>query len=222
MATKVTMNLFEAKKKYPELYLIKFEDDNVVIFHLLKWKDFKAYRSILQYRSDLECDAMEEIFQECVLDMAYPFSTTDDDTIIFEEDTIPAGVIDAVSHAIYELSGSNDSGKLFQDLEQSREFVFNDVESRIISTIGTVTKQSFADYNDMYWPDILNQISQNETLMSGDVPSLPFVKGTEEEHKPIDFAKENEEEGSDLMTVEEGFEARREETRRRKKESMRK
>lgn len=219
MATKVTMNLFEAKKQYPDLYLLKFEDDDVVIFHLLKWKDFKAYRSILQYRPDLECDAMENIFRECVLDMAFPFTTTENNTIVFE-DVIPAGVIDAVSHSIYELSGSNDPDKLFQDIEQSRNTVYTNIEERIISTIGTVTKQSIADYNNMYWPDILSQISQNETLMSGDVPDLPFVKGDPEEHKQIDFKKENQEEGSDLMSVEEGFEARREDTRRRKRESM--
>lgn len=207
------MNLFEARRKYKNLYMIKFPDNNHVIFRILTWSEFKAYRSLISiYGETLVPSAQEDLFEYCMIDMSYRYYEEDGNRFI-EYETIPAGVIEVVSNLIYRISGADSSDQFFVDLENSRYGAQVDTENRILSTVSVLTKLSPEQYENMYWPDILKIISQNELLLMNDMPAAPFHPAAPEENA-INFDKENrDDEEAGGVSANDIVEARRQRTR---------
>jgi hypothetical protein len=211
------MSLFKSRRENPFIYLINFPDKERVVFKILKWSEFKAYRSIASvYGDTLFTDIQEDIFTYCLLDMSYQYTTEDDGTKIIDWKTMPAGVVETVASLIYVLSGAADSDKLFYDLENGRYTATIDAEKQILSSVSMLTKLKPEDYDNMYWPDIVSTINQSEMLMLNNMPVPPFRPAVEEDTR-IDFDKENAEDFGNGVAAN-IIEQRKQQTRERRRQ----
>lgn len=188
------MQLMKAKKKYGSLYRIEF-DDVLIIFRIMKWGEFKAYRDMFFGVPEREEYIYDDIFSSCVIDTNLPHEYDEEEECMNVEDSImPAGITKTLGSAIMRLSGAMDADQIFRDIETVRSYAFMDPEQRITGILSTIMKYNQIDLDNMYWDDIVKTIGQLELVMQGATPTAPFAPAPMDDGK-IDFDKENREDG---------------------------
>lgn len=184
------MDIFEWKRKYKNIYILRFEDGSVVIFKLLKWGEFKSYRETIINTPNLLFEAKEDIFNQCVLDTNYPHKRSGDNLNIVPE-TLPAGVIDTVASLIIAQSGAMSADNFFTDLAIRRESAPYEFEERVLSLLANLFKYSKSEFDELHWIDIIGLVSQYELIATGQVPNIPIEPLVPEVAQYINFDNEN-------------------------------
>jgi len=189
------MNLFDAKRQFKNVFLMRFDSGDAVTFHMLKWGVYKLYRDTLLINEDMHYDAMIDIFLGCVIDSTFQYKQINDQTerLDLSEviNDVPAGIINTVSSMIYGFSGTDNPESFFNDLNEYRKNALIDGENRIITMVTTLLKYKKEEIEDLYWEDVVKIIIQSELMIAGNVPAVPFAPDGPGAVKKIDFDKDN-------------------------------
>jgi len=178
--------LLDAKVQYKYLYLIKTEE-YYVIFKGLLWREYKAIRDLMVSMPRLTEDIKDHIVKSCLIEFKSELGSYRYDLEITRElimlgwvnldmlyDNIDAGIIDMVFDSILFVSGANNQDKLMYDIESARYYSEIDAEKRLLSMTSRVYNYKFRDYDNEYWEDIVNVISQGELMHAGQLLNTPY------------------------------------------------
>lgn len=190
------MGLISDKLKYKHLYLLTFNDKSRIIFRLLTWKEYKAYRELFYVMDNVRFQLLEEMFLSCVVEGFLPRKISADNTYEIDINRVDAGVVETVCGLIYKLSGSHDADQLVNDLAYARYQASSDAEYQILSAISVALKYKLEDFDELCWPEVLNVIAHGENIIAGKMPTPPFTLESQTDvskRNAIDFEKENRE-----------------------------
>ncbi len=181
------MNIFEAKQKYGNLYLLRFEDKKAVIFRILKWGEFKSYRNILVAFPALKEQFKEFLYKNYVVESSF----TSDHGDVAE---IEAGVVETISNVIWRLSGAESVSAFSDDLDTARLSVIQSAEERLKGMAAMIYKYQIDDFENVEWPDFLKVVANTELILGNQMLEIPFKLVDNTKPQAIDFDKENKEE----------------------------
>lgn len=197
--------IFDAKRKYRNLYMLKTEDGLGVVFRILPWGEYKTLLNLLSVFPDTEEEMKDYLFEECVLEYSDGFATYVKDKELAKDDwlygyvdfgslysIIDAGIIEVIFQTIMSLSGADTAEKVFEDLSHVRENSSYDLVDRMTSYVCAALKVDKNSLENLCWEDVLKLIAQGEKILQGEVPGLPF-KLADSNAQAIDFDKENRE-----------------------------
>jgi hypothetical protein len=179
-------SVLDAKRKYKNVYILRFEKDHHAVFRLLPWGEFKSCRRLVNILPAIELELEEDILKTCLIEYVSPQvkykigDLTEEDEengwvpFDFACDFFEGGAIATVFSCIWKLSGASNPEQLIEDIAGVRTVAERQVENRIISAICAVTKYKPEDFDSMQWPDIIELIAQGELMLAGVLPPVPF------------------------------------------------
>jgi hypothetical protein len=175
--------LISAKKEFKYIFKYLNDSNDIVLFRVLRWDEYKVFRELLTTIPKLTASIKDHIFFQCLIDTNIPS--------IDNLDFVPSGIIETISNFILNISGPDFGDKIFNDLDQVRDYEFMNSESRLFSLMSYFFGTQEKDFEGMYWSDILKLLAQLELIMSKTIPDVPFRIEENQNVSHINTSEEN-------------------------------
>jgi len=188
--------LLYAKKKYGNIYSIKFNDTTIAFFRLLTYKEYLSYKNLINAYSFLELELQQDILKQCLLQYISPIVlykagrlTKADMQYNYVNFTtamefIEAGSVDTLVRIILRHSGQDNLDDFLRDVDTNRMLAEINYIERILSVVSLTFKIPLNDLYNMQYPELLNLINQTEFAILGRIPEVPFKLAENKVAKP--------------------------------------
>lgn len=165
------MNYLDSKTESRILYKTEFED-GYVVWKLLPWREYKAYReATFTVGSSLFMQLEEHIFKRCAVFSTYDIPPSDElspeDKQLWSEDCRadqPAGVISTVVKQILKESGSMSGQALERALNEQRVRVGDIEEQMIVLICHAFPSYKPEEVEELDWPTVCRRAAQAEMI----------------------------------------------------------
>jgi len=155
-------SIFQLKRQYKRLFLIKIKDYDIV-FRLLTWGDMKIIRSFLFHSIELQNSVLEDIFAECVIEHNIP-----------DLDNANAGILPTISNLIINLSSYKTPEDFINQMSNARD-KSSTFEGQIESVLSKAFIYNVRELDSMLVSEVLTELGKAERVLTGEgLPDLPI------------------------------------------------
>jgi len=173
--SRILPKIFEWKRKYASIFYIKIADSEYVFRAITKGE----YLTVLNIQSKMDIDAVDVVFEACLLYPKFDKKEFDDKL---------AGEVETLLNCIIKTSGFSETDRILSDLAEYRNSV-SSLENQIILLICKAFPHlTLAEINMLTYEDMMKYLVLAESIL--DV-KLNVEKPTPNKQGKIDFEEEN-------------------------------